>query len=232
MLQILTIIMMIPEFLMIFFISSMLNHREPMPVYNPILITARSIALKGGEKRLELAEEVLLDYLQAYPQDTHAWLLLAMIEWTPPLEDFDRIITWTKNILSYDPTNVYALLLLAEVYQAFRGGVTDEIYEQLCKAQTNDRHLMAMVEVAKSYYFEVTGNQQELEKALRRSIEYGPHHVTNHRELGHLLIKQGKIEEGEKLIRKAEENGKKFGSHDEDDPTSIMDFLNTYYAGL
>lgn len=197
-----------------------------------ILDRARTIALGRGAENLEHAESILLEYLKTNPQDTDAWLMLIMIEWTPPLEDFDKISSWSKSVLAYDPTNVQVLLVLAEAYNRFRGDIPDEVYAQLCKVKSKDYHLMAMVEMARANYFEYKSDKvEEYENALRRSIEYGPHQNRNHRDLGNFLIKQGNIDEGEKLIKKAQENRKQFSAV-EDDDTNVMDFLNCFYAGL
>lgn len=202
---------------------------------NPILVQARLIANNDTEKDLERAEAMLIEYLKVNPEDTDAWLMLIMIEWTPPLEDSERIIQWANNILAYDPVNARGLLVLAEAYVAFRGGINATIYKQLSNACSNDSNLMAMIEVAKAKYLErQEGAEKEYEDVLIKSINYGPLQERNHSMLGEFYLKQGKVDEGKKLIKKAEENSERARilhkySYD---VTSLTNFLNEFYTGL
>jgi predicted Zn-dependent protease len=202
---------------------------------NQIIIQAKAIANQGKEQDLEQAETILLDYLKENPTDTQAWLLLSMIEWTPPLEDFERIIQWTSNILSYDPTNAYALLVFAEAHW-FKGGINETGYVALCNAQSNDPYVMAMIEVAKAEYIARKGGMDdEYEEILKKSIKYGPDQARNYQMLGKLYIKQGKVAKGETLIKKSLENREKatiLKEQEEYDLTSLTRFLNEFYTGL
>lgn len=200
---------------------------------NSTLLEAKLIANKGTVDDLEQAELILLDYLKINPQDTDAWLMLIMIEWTPPLEDSDRIIQWCHNILSYDPTNARGLLVLAEAYVAFRGGINQVIYKQLGSAQSDNPDFMAMIEVAKAKYL-TRIDETQYEKVLKRSIELGPLQARNYRMLGELYMQQGKFNEGEQFLKKAQENRVKSNSLNiyEYDVTSLIDFLNEFYTGL
>jgi len=209
-----------------------------------ILEQAKAIACKRDNTKedrsgvyLEQAEEILLNYLKEHPHDTEAWLMLMMIEWTPPLEDLERIIKWARAILAYDPTNAYAFLVLAEAHW-FYGGITEDIYVQLDTAKNDDPNVMAMIEIAKAKYLEYKeGAEDEYERVLKKSIEYGPEQARNYHMLGKLYIKQGKIKEGEEVLKKGLENEEKakllYGdSEDEYDPTSLTQFLNEWYTGL
>lgn len=205
---------------------------------NKIIQEAISIARKRetvppdqGEYYLEKAEKILLDHLENNPKDTQAWLLLIRIEWNCPLEDRDRIIKWSNKILAYDPTNPYALLFLAD---ANHGGVTEEIYNQLLRVNTNDPYIQAMIEVAKAYYLEDKPElKNEYEQVLKKSVELAPEQAKNCRMLGTFYIKEGYVAKGEALIQKSDENAQRALSNDDTyDPTDIMGFLNEFYAGL
>jgi tetratricopeptide (TPR) repeat protein len=203
---------------------------------HPIIEQAKAIADSKIPDNLEQAEEFLLNHLKDHPRDTQGWLALMMIEWTPPLEDFERIIKWAKNVLTYDPVNAYAFLVMAEAHWFF-GGITEEIYLQLDNAKHDDPNIMAMILVAKAKYLEYKDDRQdEYEKILKESIKYGPEQARNYRMLGKLYIKQGKVKEGEKLITKSTENQEMaellHPDTGEYDLTSLTEFLDEWYTGL
>lgn len=157
-----------------------------------------------------------------------------MVEWTPPLEDFERIIKWTKNVLAYDPTNAFALLVFAEAHW-FKGGINEAGYVMLCQAKGDDPHVMAMIEVAKAKYLADKLDQQDAyEEALNKSIVYGPQQAMNYEMLGNFYLQQGKQDLGEVLLKKSRENKEEYrrSRRSGHDLASVMDFCNTFYAGL
>jgi cytochrome c-type biogenesis protein CcmH/NrfG len=200
---------------------------------HPIVEQAKAIARKKTEADLLHAQTILLDHLKDHPQDTQVWLLLMRIEWNQPLEDFGKIMQWAHNILAYDPTNAYALLFLAE---AFYGNIDEDIYAQLCHAKSDAPNIMAMIEIAKANHLECKDNRQDdYEKILTKSIEYGPEQAINYWMLGRLYIKQGKVKEGEELLTKSAENQEKsrllYRGRQYDD-TSLAQFVSEWYTGL
>jgi len=196
---------------------------------NQILEKAKIIARHGGEKHLEQAENILLEYLKDHMTDTNAWLLLTTIECNPPLYDYDRITHYAGHVLSYDPANAYALLFLAFADHYLHGAIKAETYDKLCLGKSDDPETMAMIEVAKSRYFEYS-NVKKYEEALKKSIEYSQSQQINLSKLGALYIEQGKIEEGKSLIKQAINNVK--STNQNCDPTSMEGWYNYYYKGI
>ena len=189
------------------------------------------------EKRItEKAGLIIKDYLKKYPQCTEAWLLLATIECNPPLEMADEVAKYINPILEYDPTNAYALLLLAHAQYYFTGIIEPETYEKLCSIKNESSEVMAMVEVAKARYFEGK-NILEYEKAIKKSIEYSSEQTTNFSMLGKLYLEQGKIVTGKQMIKKGLNNVKKIitvadAIEQDYDPVSIENLFDYYYKGI
>ncbi len=173
---------------------------------NTVIEQAINLANTGKEDNFEAAQALLMEYLKTHPQNTQAWLLLATIESNPPLEDAERIAHYAQHILSYDPLNIYALLLCvyADCYGFGRSNV--ELYQKLCKLPIKNKKLMAMLEVAKAFYLEYT-NQKEYENVLKKSIEYHPL-ISNLRMLGNLYMEQGKTAEAQFFLNELEKRRK------------------------
>jgi tetratricopeptide (TPR) repeat protein len=184
---------------------------------------------------MEKSENVLLNYLKDNPQDTAAWLLLLRIECNSPHDDPERIHEYANNILSYDPTNAYALLFLSYASYFLLANTREELYPKLCLAQNQGPKIMAMIEIAKAYHFETRDIAKSME-CLRRSIAYFPGYCTSYTMLGELYIKQGNIKEGKKLIEQGLGNIHRLVTptsviETEYGPVSIPNFLNEFFAG-
>jgi tetratricopeptide (TPR) repeat protein len=188
-------------------------------------------------KKFEEAEQIIFNYLKKHPQDTEAWLLLIMIETNPPLENPFEIIKYANHILSYDSTNVYALLFLSFAQDVFLGGIQEETYHHLCLAQSSELEVISMIELVKANYFAQKNDVLNYEKALKKSIVYCSSHVKNLSDLGIFYLNQGKAREGKELIRKALDNVKSINHFsdpykpNEHDATGMNEFFDYYYKG-
>lgn len=113
------------------------------------------------------------------------------------------------------------------------GNSTKDLYAKLCRAHHIEQKVMAMIEIAKSRYFE----ERDPEKSmyyLKRSIEYYPKYCTNFTSLGELYIRQGNVEEGKRLIIQGLANIHELvtpTSVIEYDPVDIPSFFDEFFAG-
>jgi tetratricopeptide (TPR) repeat protein len=193
-----------------------------------IIAQTKKLAREGSEKSLLEAENILLRYLEQYPQDTQAWLLLTRIEWNTPLEDPERIIEYANNVLTYDSLNYYALLFLAQTYQTFLGGISDEVFAQLCSFENDDFEVMAMIELAKSRYFKHR-DTKKYQNTLEQSVKYSYNQGLNCKGLGLLCYQEGNFERARTLIAQALKNVKTVDARW--DESSIDYWCDYYYKG-
>jgi hypothetical protein len=208
---------------------------------NTILAQAQAIAKSGEDVDLEYAQQILMDHLITHPQDTDAWLLLIRIECNTPFDDPERIMHYVQHVLSYDPSNAYALLYWSYADYFLMGNLNNELYDNLCMAQSDDIEIMSMIEVAKARYFQHR-DPRKYEEALKKSIEYCSTHVTNCRKLGRLYIRQGRIQEGEFLVDQSLQNSentqniKRAFNHSEVTRgvrcTNLRYLLDKFFAGI
>ncbi len=198
-----------------------------------IVEQAIQIAKLANASDYEKAQKLLLDHLQNNPKDTEALLLLIRIECNAPLEYPGLIEEYANRILAYDTYNPYALLFLAYAQYYLMGGIDEATYTKLCLAKSSDPEMMAMIEVAKARYFESKNDTKNFEESLKRSINYSPYQQTNFSMLGKHFIKQGKLEEGKRLIAHGLKSVKRVIADEriEYDPTNIEDHFNYYYKG-
>ena len=181
--------------------------------------------LNQREAYLERAETILLEYLKDHMTDTDAWLLLTRIECNS--ESHDRITHYAGHVLSYDPTNAYALLFLAYADYYLHGEIEPDTFSKLCLAKNDDPEIMAMIELAKARYF-YSFDKKKYQEMLEKSVAYSSNQQKNCSELGIVYWNQGKKKEGLHLIKKGVANAK---ASDYWDSSEMECWLNYYYKG-
>ncbi len=137
-------------------------------------------------------------YLKDHPQDTDIWIKLALAVYTSPFCDDTKAMECMNEILSYDPLNPYALIILTYM-ESHWSGITDTTFEKLCSVQVEDGEVMSMIEYIKSWYYLEHKNYELYQKTLEKSVALCQNHIANLIALGGLYTDQGRIEEGKKL---------------------------------
>lgn len=138
-------------------------------------------------------------YLQKHPHDTDIWIKLALAVYVTSYSDDIKAIECMNTILSYDPLNTYALIILAYIESNCWHGITDETFEKLCFVHVDDNEVMSMIEYIKSWYYAEHKNEELQQQSLEKSIALCQNHVSNYINLAGMYTRQGKIVEGEKL---------------------------------
>jgi hypothetical protein len=188
----------------------------------------KALVDQDTEKAFIEAEDILLHYLESNRDDIEGWLLLTRIEWNSPLQDPFRIIEYTNNIFALEPLHPYALLFVAEAYDALLAGINNELFGKLCQVNVEDGEIMAMIEIAKSRRFYKRDNEK-YQQALERSVQYSMNQQINCSDLGLLYFNQGKQELGKSLIKRAINNVKFVDL--EWEPFSMECWFDYYYKG-
>ena len=178
-------------------------------------------------------ESIMLDYLHYYPEDSDMWLRLVMIEFTPPLEDYDKIENYINTMLIYDQGNIKGLLVLAYAQYTFRGAIQEDLFMQLkSSCRIADKELLSMIYLAQAWYYESL-DKEEYEKALLKSIDYCNYFVHNFVLLGELYFKKGKALESNEMIQVALKNIQKiYKTNDFVDITDIDSFFDEFFKGI
>lgn len=179
------------------------------------------------------AQDLLLKHLELFPQDTEAWILLALLECNPPFYDPERIKQYTNTVLTYDKGNVYALLFLSYADYYILGSSDKTLINKLSQAKNDKQELLSLIEIAKARYWEGR-NESEYEKCLLKSIEFCKTYVENYAMLGKLYIKQKKYAQGILLLKEAVNNITKMASFKKINPSSPTDmqyFLEEFFSG-
>lgn len=199
-------------------------------IFDTIITKARLRTLED----IDQAQTILDEYLKSHPRDTNAWLLAMRLEYSGAAFP-DKIMEYANHVLSYEPSNISALLFLSYVDYYSLGSTDENLYSTLLNAKTNDSEMLAMLEVAKARYWE----DRDLEKciaALKKSIEYSQHQRINFCMLGQIYIQQKsdykQILEGAELIKRGLSNIKLIV--DENtlyDPTSVSGFFDEFFSG-
>ncbi len=167
------------------------------------------------------------------------WLRFALVEFSSPREDAERMEKYLKQILSYDPNNVKDVLMLAYVQDFNYGYMTPETFATLNSLKTNDPEHLSMIEYAKAkYYKDRTYNENKNEKkykeCLEKSIAYYNKHVRNYEYLANYYFEKGEKQRAKGLLQKALDNIRHIcgETYINKDITDIEKFLNYYYKGV
>ncbi len=185
---------------------------------------------------------IIKNYVAEHKEDTDMWLRLALLHKGSLQGDipvYVKSIAYLHTILSYDPLNIDAVLMLAFIenqsfghMRAF-GQMQESTFNALCNLKTNDLEILSMIEYAKSFYYMKTDKEKYVMHLLK-SIEYCDTHVNNLLVLGRYYLKKREFEKAKLLIHKALDNIQ--GIYDVDyvytDITDIDEFFNYYYKGI
>jgi len=182
---------------------------------------------------LEEIKNLINEYLEKHPQDTDIRLRLVMLEYTPPWEDPEQLGKYLNDIFKYDPNNIYAILILADVENFFWGEITDLLFKRLSNLSSKDPEIMSMIELAKAWYFEEKGNDKLYEKHLLNSIKYCDKHVKNYRALANFYAEKGEKSKAKKFAKKAINNIKEIFTQGSSitDVTDVENFFNEFFKG-
>jgi len=189
-----------------------------------------------GEQDIAPLEEIknlINEYLKKHPQDTDIRIRLVMLEYTPPWEDPEQLGKYLNDIFEYDPNNIYATLILADVENFFWGAITDSLFEKLNNLSSKDPEMMSMIELAKAWYYEEKGNDELYEKHLLNSIKYYDKHVKNYKSLANFYAEKGEKTKAKKFAQKAINNIKEIFTQGSSitDVTDVERFFNWFFKG-
>lgn len=194
------------------------------------------------QENLAEIDSIIKNYVAEHREDTDMWLRLVLLHlralWDTRV-DVKSGVTYLHTILSYDPHNIDAVLVLAFIEnQSFDenrlfGQLQESTFRALCNLQTNDLEVLAMIEYAKSFYY-MKSDKEKYIMHLLKSIEYCDTQVNNLLVLGRHYLKKREFEKAKLLIHKALNNIQ--GIYDVDyvytDITDIDEFFNYYYKGI
>ncbi|OYD06536.1 hypothetical protein [Paludifilum halophilum] len=100
----------------------------------------------------------------------------------PPIADDFKSMDCLRKALDIEPDNLDALLVLSRMQDlsTMVEGVSEDVFEKLSQAQTDNPEYRSMLAFAKAWYYESKDMTQEYVQELKRSIQYFPGHVLNH----------------------------------------------------
>lgn len=188
-------------------------------------------------------EIIIKNYVAEHPKDTDMWLRLALLHMHYFLRGYQPVYTQSLaciyTILSYDPHNNDAVLLLAFIEnQSFGenrdfGQVQESTFEALCALGINDQEILSLIEYAKSFYYIHTDTEKYV-MHLIKSIEYCDTHVNNFLVLGRYYLKKREFVQAKQFLHKALHNIQAIYDVDyiQTDITDIQEFFNYYYKGI
>lgn len=168
--------------------------------------------------------------------DTEFLLILSLVELLCPDKDYEKSINYLEKILSISKeTEALAMIFLA--YVKDWEGIDENFLYRLKNLNTNNPEINSMIKYMISVaYGDYKRNDIVLEERyLKESIDLYQGHAWNYVNLARIYCDQGKKNEAEQLIQKAQSNVKiKYATKadfENYDPTNFNDFLNEYIKG-
>ena len=189
---------------------------------------------KDGSTETMLKMEALIEKeLERNPHNIELLLRFALLEQSVPFADHIKSIWILNIILTYEPDNPLALLVLAGVNHYCGHAMDDnEIFEKLVSYKTDDKETASMLAYAASWYYADIGDKEKLEYMLLKSIELCSTHVFNQYDLAKLYLKQNRLEEAKFFVQRAMANVVKILKSDADnDYTDVTNYINEMIKG-
>ena len=186
------------------------------------------LSKRGNEEDMLEAEKLLEQALQNDPQNTDLLLKLAVLVQESP--DFDLSIPRLEKILSYDPDNALALLILAETNYHFCSQISKSLFDKLTSLTTGNVEIDSMLRYAATWFFTINPNDYEEEKLLLESISICQSHVNNYEALAELYLRQERYSEAKRMFQNAIKNVIRVRAKDRD-MTNVQKFLAEYVSG-
>ncbi len=185
-----------------------------------------------SKKNTEALEVFLEDCLKNNPFDTYLWVKLALTVYHRPLFDDLKAIACLEKILEYDPHNVKITLVLIYMVSNCKF-FDDELFERLCKLQTQDKALLSLIEYTKSWYYLDEKNDEMYEQCLINSINLCSEYLWSYVDLGQFYLQKGNLIKGHELMK---EGLKKLEYVFEEKPAkdilNLEEFLNERFKGI
>ena len=197
------------------------------------------LSKRGNEEDMLEAEKLLEHALQDDPQNTDLLLKLAVLVQEFPYVDLS--IPRLEKILSYDPDNALALLILAETNHHLYSEISKPLFDKLTSVTTGNAEIDSMLRYAASWFYDSwfydnNPNDYELEKLLLESINICQSHVNNYEALAELYMRQARYSEAKIMMQKAIKNvtkiyTKEIFAAETRDMTDVQKFLALYVKG-
>ncbi len=151
--------------------------------------------------------------LQTDPNNIKFLLDLANVELFDYSLNEEKTFASINKVLSYDPDNPTALILLA--YRAILDKNFDEsLIQKLTTIKTADPEINSMLLFSASKFY-MNSDPKRREELLQQSIKEYPWHVYNYLDLAQLYTEQHKLVEAKDLKQQAFYNVAKVSTHDE-----------------
>lgn len=168
------------------------------------------------------------EYLENNSQDTEVWLAYALVM-NSLAEGEDYSVNCLWSILTYDPSNINATMLLVYIL-AHNSYVDDDLFKQLCNLRTEDKEVLSMIEYEKIWYYT---SDLLYEKVLLNSIELCDTHVYNFVKLGNFYIRRGYIAKGRDFLKKGLDNVKLiYDNHSYQNILNVEEYFNEQLKGI
>jgi len=192
------------------------------------------LSVRGNQDDMLEAEKLLEQALQNDPQNTDLLLKLAIL-----VQEFPYVslsIPRLEKILSYDPDNALALLVLAETNYHLYTEISKPLFDKLTTLITGNAEIDSMLRYAATWFFIIYPNDHELERLLLESINLCQSHVNNYKALAELYMRQEKYSKAKQMMQKAMKNvtkiyTKEVRTKEISDMTNIQRFIALYIKG-
>lgn len=174
---------------------------------------------------------LIKDYLKENPSDTECLLKLALTEYRFPLADDEAAMISLKKIISYEPNNIPAILMLAYVQEHYFD-VRIDVLNMLTAATPGNSQEQAMILFAQSWYYKFKDENVFVE-LLQKSIDFHSGFVWPHVYLGELYKEKNAVEKACFHFEEALKNIEYI--FNDDSPFDILDinvFLDARIKGI
>jgi len=184
---------------------------------------------KVDSKYIDFFEERVELYLKENPEDEDMWLKYALFEAEMPLKDTQKAVNILRKLINYNPNNIKAMLIMADLMNLELGGVDNELLEKLINAKSSNKEEAAMLALTISLFYSKKADEVNEEKWLKKSILLDQKLSCSFTRLGELYFRQGNKKRGRQYIKIGLDNIL-LQPHDHLD--EIDEYINEFVKGI
>ena len=178
---------------------------------------------------IESLEKKIEFYLKREPHDEDMWIKYALFEAGMPLKDTSKAVEILGGLINYNPNNVKAMLIMADLQSLDLGGVDNKLFEKLTQAKVENKEDTAMIALVISWFYSQKDNEYNEEKWLKKSILLGPKLSYNFILLGKLYFEKGDEEKGKHYMKIGLNN---ITNQSIDHLNEVDKYINEFIKGL
>lgn len=179
---------------------------------------------------VEETEKILISRIKIDKSNKELLVKLALTELHHPFHDGFLAMHYLREAINICPKSTEVLLLLSYIQWWETGVIRDELFEKLSRISDESPNTLSLVRIVQSKNYMCKDERREM-KYLKQAIHYSKEHPYPFYRMGHIFLRNGKVNQAKTYFLKAKERVKIILTPDSSyDFTSPQAFIDEYIS--